>query len=145
MAEAYERVPCWPLFVGTTLLSGDRAPAELTHNPGSRLSTTCSAVDAVTVPYGVGLETMVLLGRRDMGPVPCLISHQDQATLLVRAGTDRTFAGIENIQVKSGTGGRLLTHPPRTILELVVHGPSQVFAWDITRLPGPAKSVWFHA
>ncbi|MFF3734975.1 DDE-type integrase/transposase/recombinase [Streptomyces sp. NPDC002476] len=36
-------------------------------------------------------------------------------------------------------------HPPRTILELVAHGPSQVFTWDITRLPGPAKGIWFHA
>ncbi|WP_079186540.1 hypothetical protein [Streptomyces sp. CB01580] len=46
---------------------------------------------------------------------------------------------------QNGERRRQVTHPPRTILELVVHGPSQVFAWDITRLPGPAKSIWFHA
>ncbi|MFI9629641.1 hypothetical protein [Streptomyces sp. NPDC052042] len=46
---------------------------------------------------------------------------------------------------QNGERRRQVTHPPRTILELVVHGPSQVFARDITRLPGPAKSIWFHA
>ncbi|MFE7214342.1 transposase [Streptomyces sp. NPDC001698] len=24
-------------------------------------------------------------------------------------------------------------------------GPSQVFAWDITKLAGPAKAIWYHA
>ncbi|GAA3485554.1 hypothetical protein GCM10018966_100870 [Streptomyces yanii] len=31
------------------------------------------------------------------------------------------------------------------IPELVATGPSEVFTWDITRLPGPAKGIWFHA
>ncbi|MFE0632646.1 DDE-type integrase/transposase/recombinase [Streptomyces sp. NPDC058864] len=35
--------------------------------------------------------------------------------------------------------------PPRTVPELVANGPSQVFTWDITRLPGPAKGIWYHA
>ncbi|WP_424862895.1 hypothetical protein [Streptomyces sp. MMS24-I29] len=111
VVEAYERVLCWPLLVETTLLSWDRAAAELRKGPGSLLSTTCSAMDTVTVPREVGLETMVLLGRRDMGPVPCLISPQDQATLLIRAGTGNAFAGMENIRVESGAGERLILPP----------------------------------
>ncbi|MFE7331575.1 hypothetical protein ACFU8W_43080 [Streptomyces sp. NPDC057565] len=65
----------------------------------------------MTVPRVVGMEAMVLLGRRDMGPVPCLIASQDQATLLIRAGTGRVFAGMENVRVESGAGGRLILPP----------------------------------
>ncbi|MFE9312679.1 DDE-type integrase/transposase/recombinase [Streptomyces sp. NPDC006706] len=46
---------------------------------------------------------------------------------------------------QNGERRRQATHPPRTIPELVANGPSQVFTWDITRLPGPAKGIWFHA
>ncbi|MGY0056868.1 DDE-type integrase/transposase/recombinase [Streptomyces sp. LZ34] len=46
---------------------------------------------------------------------------------------------------QNGERRRQATHLPRTIPELVAHGPSQVFTWDITRLPGPARGVWFHA
>jgi transposase InsO family protein len=28
--------------------------------------------------------------------------------------------------------------------ELLADGPSQVWTWDITKLRGPAKGVWFH-
>ncbi|WP_079168173.1 DDE-type integrase/transposase/recombinase [Streptomyces colonosanans] len=34
---------------------------------------------------------------------------------------------------------------PRAVPELVAEGPSQVFTWDITKLAGPEKGVWFHA
>ena len=39
---------------------------------------------------------------------------------------------------------RQATHPPRVKPELVADGPSQVWSWDITKLRGPAKGVWFH-
>jgi len=35
------------------------------------------------------------------------------------------------------------THQPRVRPELVAHGPSQVWSWDITALHGPAKGVWY--
>ncbi|MGH7261593.1 MAG: transposase [Nitrospiraceae bacterium] len=38
---------------------------------------------------------------------------------------------------------RLATHPPRVRPELVAHGPSEVWSWDITALKGPAKGVWY--
>lgn len=38
---------------------------------------------------------------------------------------------------------RQATHPPRVCPELVAHGPSQVWSWDITALKGPAKGVWY--
>jgi transposase InsO family protein len=38
---------------------------------------------------------------------------------------------------------RQATHPARVKPELVAHGPSEVWSWDITKLRGPAKGIWF--
>jgi transposase InsO family protein len=38
---------------------------------------------------------------------------------------------------------RLATHPARVRPELVAHGPSEVWSWDITALKGPAKGIWY--
>jgi transposase InsO family protein len=35
------------------------------------------------------------------------------------------------------------THPARVRPELVAHGPSQVWSWDITALKGPQKGQWY--
>ncbi|MEO6143776.1 MAG: DDE-type integrase/transposase/recombinase [Dermatophilaceae bacterium] len=36
------------------------------------------------------------------------------------------------------------THPAKVKPELLADAPSQVWSWDITKLRGPAKGVWFH-
>ncbi|HEX4102293.1 MAG TPA: IS3 family transposase, partial [Pseudonocardiaceae bacterium] len=35
------------------------------------------------------------------------------------------------------------SHPPRVRPELVAHGPSEVWSWDITALKGPQKGHWY--
>jgi putative transposase len=40
---------------------------------------------------------------------------------------------------------RLARHPARTVPELVATGPGQVYSWDITKLPGPARGVYYDA
>jgi putative transposase len=40
---------------------------------------------------------------------------------------------------------RLARHPARTRPELIATGPGQVFSWDITKLPGPARGVYYDA
>jgi putative transposase len=35
------------------------------------------------------------------------------------------------------------THPPRARPELVATGPNQVWSWDITKLKGPSKGVYY--
>ncbi|GAA2602729.1 hypothetical protein GCM10010435_97320 [Winogradskya consettensis] len=40
---------------------------------------------------------------------------------------------------------RLARHPTRTRPELVADGPRQVYSWDITKLAGPAKGVYYNA
>ncbi|MFD5654013.1 hypothetical protein [Streptomyces sp. NPDC127039] len=58
--------------------------------------------------------------------------------------SERTMYRILKEAGQDGERRRQATHPPRTIPELVADGPSQVWSWDITRLAGPAKGVWFH-
>lgn len=40
---------------------------------------------------------------------------------------------------------RLARHPAKACPELVATGPRQVYTWDITKLPGPVKGVYFDA
>jgi len=39
---------------------------------------------------------------------------------------------------------RQATHPAKVKPELVADAPSQVWSWDITKLRGPTKGVWYH-
>ncbi len=49
----------------------------------------------------------------------------------------------EHDQVKERR--RLARHKPRAVPELVATGPGQVYSWDITKLPGPARGVYYDA
>lgn len=40
---------------------------------------------------------------------------------------------------------RQARHPARTVPELVADGPGLVYTWDITKLPGPARGVYYDA
>jgi transposase InsO family protein len=39
---------------------------------------------------------------------------------------------------------RQATHPAKVKPELVAHAPSQVWSWDITKLRGPSKGIYYH-
>jgi putative transposase len=40
---------------------------------------------------------------------------------------------------------RLARHPARAVPELVATGPGQVYSWDITKLAGPCRGVYYDA
>ena len=40
---------------------------------------------------------------------------------------------------------RHATHPARKKPELLATAPNQVWSWDITKLAGPARGIWYHA
>ena len=40
---------------------------------------------------------------------------------------------------------RIARHPARAVPELVASGPGQVYSWDITKLAGPAKGIYYDA
>jgi transposase InsO family protein len=46
---------------------------------------------------------------------------------------------------QAGERRRQATHPAKTVPELVATAPSQVFTWDITKVAGPARGIWYHA
>lgn len=49
----------------------------------------------------------------------------------------------DNAQVKERR--RQARHPARVVPELVATGPGQVYTWDITKLPGPTRGVYYDA
>jgi putative transposase len=56
-----------------------------------------------------------------------------------------TMYRILRAQGQSGERRRQATHPAKVMPELVATAPSQVFTWDITKLAGPEKGLWYHA
>ena len=40
---------------------------------------------------------------------------------------------------------RQARHPARTVPELVATAPGEVFSWDITKLAGPTKGIYYDA
>jgi transposase InsO family protein len=57
----------------------------------------------------------------------------------------RTMYRILEAHGQTGERRRQATHAAKTVPELVATGPSQVFSWDITKLAGPDKGIWYHA
>jgi putative transposase len=57
----------------------------------------------------------------------------------------RTMYRILEAAGQCGERRRIATHPAKTLPELVATAPMQVLTWDITRLAGPDKGLWYHA
>lgn len=57
----------------------------------------------------------------------------------------RTMYRILAAADMSGERRRQAVHPPRTIPELVATYPNAVWSWDITKMRGPSKGIWYHA
>jgi len=73
---------------------------------------------------------------------------QVYATLLERGQYLCSVSTMYRILAEAGQVAerrRLARHPARTVPELVATGPGQVYTWDITKLPGPARGVYFDA
>lgn len=108
---AYDRVMGWPLIVHSTFVTADRATAELADDPGVALSTPCCGFDAVSVPPAVGLEALVLAGRRELENPPCLVIPDQLVVFLMRPGSADHLLRLGSVSVESGPGGRLLLPP----------------------------------
>lgn len=108
---AYDRVMGWPLIVHSTFVTPGRAISELSDAPGTELSTPCCGFDAVSVPSAVGLEALVLAGRRDLESPPCLVVPDEVAVFLVRPGSADELLKLAAVSVESGPGGRLILPP----------------------------------
>jgi putative transposase len=54
-----------------------------------------------------------------------------------------TFYRILRAQELTRERRAIATHPPRIKPELVTTAPNELWSWDVTKLPGPAKWTWF--
>ncbi|MDN5745653.1 MAG: DDE-type integrase/transposase/recombinase [Nocardioidaceae bacterium] len=57
----------------------------------------------------------------------------------------RTMYRILAAADMTGERRRQAVHPPRVIPELTATAPLEVWSWDITKMRGPSKGIWFHA
>ena len=63
----------------------------------------------------------------------------------VRTGKNVPVRAGENRPAEGNRFGGLFKQGRRPdALELVADGPNQVWSWDITKLKGPARGIWFH-
>jgi transposase InsO family protein len=73
---------------------------------------------------------------------------QVYASLLARGGYLCSVSTMYRVLAEAGQVSerrRLARHPARAVPELVATGPGQVYTWDITKLPGPTKGVYYDA
>ncbi|MGH8967869.1 MAG: transposase, partial [Actinomycetes bacterium] len=73
---------------------------------------------------------------------------QVYATLLARGEYLCSVSTMYRILAEAGQVAerrRLARHPARAVPELIATGPGQVYSWDITKLPGPARGVYYDA
>lgn len=59
--------------------------------------------------------------------------------------SQRTMHRILAAEGMNGERRAQATHPPRVIPELTATAPNEVWSWDITKLRGPSKGIWYHA
>lgn len=78
----------------------------------------------------------------DAAPAQVYAALLDQGVYLASIATMYRVLR-EHAQVRERR--RLARHPARTRPELVATGPQQVYSWDITKLKGPVKGVYFDA
>jgi len=78
----------------------------------------------------------------DLPPVQIYATLLDEGTYLCSISTMyRVLA--EHAQLVERR--RIARHPARVVPELVATGPGQVYSWDITKLAGPTKGVYYDA
>lgn len=59
--------------------------------------------------------------------------------------SQRTMHRILAAAAMNGERRRQATHSPKAIPELVATSANDVWSWDITKMRGPAKGIWYHA
>jgi putative transposase len=77
----------------------------------------------------------------DLAPDEVWATLLDEGTYL---GSVSTYYRVLREAGESRERRRQATHPAKVKPELVAAGPNQVYSWDITKLHGPAKWVYFH-
>ncbi len=91
------------------------------------------------------LETLAVLDAPrfvDLPPIQIYATLLDEGTYLCSIST---MYRILHDHAQLVERRRIARHPARTVPELVATGPGQVYSWDITKLAGPTKGVYYDA
>ena len=76
----------------------------------------------------------------DKSPAQAWAVLLDEGTYLASVSTMyRVLRAADQVRERRAQAA----HPARVRPELTADGPSQVWSWDITKLKGPARGVWF--
>ena len=134
-----------------------RSAAALTGIPratATRAKATAAKTDPAPRPAACPANKLSLVERTQVLEILDSEEFVDQAplqvyaTLLERGQYLCSVSTMYRILAEAGQvteRRRLARHPARTVPELVATGPGQVYSWDITKLPGPAKGVYYDA
>jgi putative transposase len=91
------------------------------------------------------LEILAVLDQPrfvDLPPIQIYATLLDEGTYLCSISTMYRILAEHSQLVERR---RIARHPARAVPELVATGPGQVYSWDITKLAGPAKGVYYDA
>jgi putative transposase len=78
---------------------------------------------------------------RDISPTQVYYAELDKDRY---HASKRTMYRILEQHAMNGDRRPQATHPKRAIPELVATKPDDVWSWDITKLRGPTKGIWYH-
>lgn len=90
-------------------------------------------------------EVLTVLNREDyasLSPTQVYVRELDEGRYWC---SQRSMYRILADAKMGGERRRQATHPPRKIPELMATEPNSVWSWDITKMRGPAKGIWYHA
>ena len=76
----------------------------------------------------------------DASPAQVYFTLLDEGVYLA---SESSFYRILRAHDSTRERRRQATHPPRTRPELVAHGPLAVWSWDITKLRGPQRGLYY--
>lgn len=113
-----------------------RKPHPVPQSERAKPPATLSRVERAQV-----LEVINLPGYQDLSICQIWARELDE---------DRYYCSMSSMYRIARAAGqsrerrRLATHPAKVKPELVATGATQVWSWDITKLRGPAKGIWYH-
>lgn len=87
----------------------------------------------------------MVLNRQDyanLSPTQVYVRELDEGRYWC---SQRTMYRVLKKARMGGERRRQATHPPKVIPELMATKPCDVWSWDITKMRGPAKGIWYHA
>ncbi len=90
-------------------------------------------------------EILSVLNRQDyanLSPTQVYVRELDEGRYWC---SQRTMYRVLADAKMGGERRRQATHPTKVIPELMATKPCEVWSWDITKMRGPAKGIWYHA